>query len=58
MLTKQGQTIISVDLCPGLGQWRVQHIQDSEFIIGIHSYVVADDESYDQTSSHLEDKND
>ena len=45
MLDSTDQMIISIDLCPGLGQWRIQKLATSEYIIGLHSYVVADDES-------------
>ena len=37
--------MINIDLCPDLGQWRVQTLYEGERIIGLHSYVVADDES-------------
>ena len=51
MLTSKGNMIVSIDLCPGLGQWRTQHLDASEFIIGMHAYVMADDESVAQVTS-------
>ena len=48
MLNSRDQVILSIDLSPELGQWRVQKLAPSEYIIGIHSYVVADDESVEQ----------
>ncbi len=45
MLDSTDQMILSIDLCPGLGQWRIQKLTASEYIIGLHSYIVADDES-------------
>jgi len=44
-LTEDGEDITKIDLCPGRGSWRVQHLAENEYIIGLHSYVVADDES-------------
>ncbi len=52
MLTSKDEMIVSIDLCPGLGQWRSQHLDASEFIIGLHTYVLADDESVDQIASN------
>ena len=51
MLDSTDQIILSIDLCPGLGQWRIQKLATSEYIIGLHSYVVADDESVEQETS-------
>ena len=45
MLSSNGETIVSIDLCPGLGKWRIQHLGPSEFIIGFHTYIPGDDES-------------
>lgn len=45
LINSQGQDMVNIDLCPNLGQWRVQTLYEGEHIIGLHSYVVADDES-------------
>ncbi len=42
MLTAKDDIIVSIDLSPGMGQWRVQRLDASEFIIGLHTYVMAD----------------
>ena len=44
-VTRNGTDAVKIDLSPGLGQWRVQQLNPWEFIIGMHSYIVADDES-------------
>lgn len=45
MITRDGTDAVKIDLCPGLGQWRVQLLSEREVIIGLHTFVVADDES-------------
>ncbi len=44
-IAANGSDAAKVDLCPGKGQWRVQVLERHEYIIGMHSYVQADDES-------------
>ena len=51
LICASGQDAAKIDLCPGLGQWRVQQLGKREHIIGLHSYVLADDESW--VSNHL-----
>ena len=45
LIDKVGSDAALIDLCPDLGQWRVQHLEPDEHIIGLHCYNVADDES-------------
>jgi len=45
LISDKGKDTAKIDLCPGLGQWRVQTLQEHERIIGLHSFVVPDDES-------------
>ena len=47
LIMKNGADAAKIDLCPGLGQWRIQNLGKDEAIIGMHSYLVADDESVD-----------
>ena len=44
LIASDGCDAVKIDLCPGLGQWRVQTLDKDEFIIGLHSYIVAEDE--------------
>ena len=44
LLDKEGNDAAKIDLSPGLGSWRVQHLQPDEYIIGYHYYVHAEDE--------------
>ena len=44
IISSDGCDAVKIDLCPGLGQWRVQTLHKNEFIIGLHSYIVAEDE--------------
>ena len=53
---KNGMDAAKIDLCPGMGQWRVQHLNQHEAIIGMHSYIVADDESFQSESDQLENE--
>ncbi len=50
LVASNGTDAAKVDLCPGMGQWRIQHLDKHEYIIGMHSYVLADDESCVNTS--------
>lgn len=45
LIGEKDEDLAKIDLCPGLGQWRVQTLDKHEHIIGLHSYVLADDES-------------
>ena len=49
LVMKNGADAAKIDLCPGYGQWRVQPLAEQEVIIGMHSYIVADDESVDES---------
>ena len=49
--TETGKDIVKIDLSPGRGNWRIQHIGEDEYIIGMHSYVVADDESLNSAAA-------
>jgi len=51
LICRGGQDAAKIDLCPGLGQWRLQRLNPRESIIGIHSYLVADDESISSEQS-------
>ena len=51
LIGEKGQEVAKIDLSPGLGQWRVQNLEKHEHIIGLHSYVLADDESISEVSS-------
>ena len=53
---KNGMDAAKIDLCPGMGQWRVQHLNQHEAIVGMHSYIVADDESFQSESDQLENE--
>lgn len=45
LIADNGSDAAKIDLCPGLGQWRAETLAKDERIIGLHSYVLADDES-------------
>ena len=45
LIADNGQDAAKIDLCPGLSQWRAESLAKDERIIGLHSYVLADDES-------------
>ena len=38
--------VARIDLCPGYGTWRIQKLEKNESIVGLHSYIEADDEKY------------
>jgi len=48
LIADNGSDAAKIDLCPGLGQWRAETLAKDERIIGLHSYVLADDESITQ----------
>ncbi len=50
LIASNGADAAKIDLCPGMGQWRIQNLHKHEYIIGMHSYVLADDESCVETS--------
>ena len=50
LIGEKGQEVAKIDLSPGLGQWRVQSLNKDEHIIGLHSFVQADDESISEVS--------
>ena len=51
LISDKGKDAAKIDLCPGLGQWRVQTLLEHEHIIGLHSFIVADDESVQEEDS-------
>jgi len=50
LIGEKGYEVAKIDLSPGLGQWRVQPLNKHEHIIGLHSYVQADDENDSEVS--------
>lgn len=45
LLADDNSELAKIDLAPNLGQWRVQKLEEDEFVVGLHTYVVADDET-------------
>lgn len=41
---EEGKDIVLIDPCPGYGQWRTQKLEPDEQIIGMHCYLIAEDE--------------